>query len=226
VPRRIDEISLGHPGISMNSIYLSLKHGGGKGRFPIRAAASARMQIARTAELKLGGRLVLGLSPQLEAGPATDFEPSTVERAVVTMRENSRLETGGWVVLGPGAQLIVAPGGRVALGRGTYISVGATIICRSTVTVGRDGGISWGVLMMDSNFHPVYKNEVPSSVDVPITIGDHVLIGARSVVLKGSTIGDGSIIAAGSVVSGEIPPNVMAGGVPAKVLHENVTWNW
>ncbi len=227
MPKRIDEISIRHPGVSLNSIYLSLRHQrGGKIRFPIRAAPSARMRIAKDAELKLGGRMILGLSPELDAGPAADFEMDTVQRAVITMRAGSRLETTGWVALGPGSQIIVAPGGNVVLGQGHHSSVGSVIICRSTITMGGDGGISWGSLVMDSNFHPVYRNEVPSTIDEPIHIGEHVFVGARSVVLKGSRIGDGTIIAAGSVVSGEIAAGVLAGGIPAKVLQENVRWEW
>lgn len=227
MPRRTDEISLWHPGMSVKSIYLSMKHQPkSKIRFPIRAAPSARMDIAPSAELTLGGRMILGLSPELHEGPEADFEPQTSERAILTMRSDSRFETKGWVILAPGAQVIVAEGGSVVLGEGHHSSVGSTIICRSSVTLGGDGGISWGTLVMDSNFHPVFRNEVPSSIDSPITIGRHVFVGARCVVLKGSTIGDGSIIAAGSVVSGEIPPNVLAGGVPARVLQENVRWEW
>jgi len=37
-------------------------------------------------------------------------------------------------------------------------------------------------------------------------------------VLKGSVIGDNSVIAAGAVVAGSIPANVVAAGVPAKVI--------
>lgn len=37
---------------------------------------------------------------------------------------------------------------------------------------------------------------------------------------KGVTIGDNSIVAAGAVVTHDIPANVIAAGVPAKVLRE------
>jgi acetyltransferase-like isoleucine patch superfamily enzyme len=45
-----------------------------------------------------------------------------------------------------------------------------------------------------------------------------VWLAARVRVTKGAVIGAGAVIAAGSVVSGEIPPGVVAGGVPARVL--------
>jgi len=54
----------------------------------------------------------------------------------------------------------------------------------------------------------------------PIIIEDDVWIGARCQVLKGVTIGARSIIAAGSVVTKDIPCDVIAGGVPCKVIRE------
>lgn len=47
-------------------------------------------------------------------------------------------------------------------------------------------------------------------------IGDNVFIGMNSIILMGSNIGDNVIIAAGSIVSGTIPNNCVAAGVPAK----------
>ena len=57
-----------------------------------------------------------------------------------------------------------------------------------------------------------------------IAIGNHVWIGCKSTILKGVTIGDGSVIAAGSLVNRNVPAHVLVGGVPAKILKENVDW--
>ena len=54
----------------------------------------------------------------------------------------------------------------------------------------------------------------------PIYIGKNVWIGANVTVTQGVTIGDGAIVAAGAVVTKDIPPRVIAGGVPAKVIKE------
>lgn len=52
----------------------------------------------------------------------------------------------------------------------------------------------------------------------PITIGNNVFIGMRSIIMPGVTIGDNSVIGAGSVVSGHIPANSIAAGVPARII--------
>jgi len=54
----------------------------------------------------------------------------------------------------------------------------------------------------------------------PITIGNNVWIGAGSTILAGVEIGDNSVIGAGSVVTKAVPSNVVAVGVPCKVLRK------
>ena len=54
----------------------------------------------------------------------------------------------------------------------------------------------------------------------PITIGDNVWIGAGVHVMGGVTIGKNSVIGAGSVVTKDIPENVIAAGVPCKVVRK------
>ena len=51
-----------------------------------------------------------------------------------------------------------------------------------------------------------------------ITIGHNCWIAADVKVLDGVTIGTGTVIGAGAVVRGEIPPNSLAAGLPARVL--------
>lgn len=51
-----------------------------------------------------------------------------------------------------------------------------------------------------------------------IEIGDNVFVGANATILPNVRIGDNSVIGAGSVVTRDIPANVVAAGVPAKVI--------
>jgi len=51
-----------------------------------------------------------------------------------------------------------------------------------------------------------------------ITIGDDVWIGMDVIIIGEVKIGKGSVIAAGSIVTKSIPENVLAAGVPAKVI--------
>jgi len=74
------------------------------------------------------------------------------------------------------------------------------------------------VFQTDDSFHPEKKGL--REVIAPVTIGDDVWVGTGAVILPGVTIGSGTVIAAGSVVTHDIPQNVLAAGVPCKVLRE------
>lgn len=52
----------------------------------------------------------------------------------------------------------------------------------------------------------------------PIVIGKNCFIGCRSTILANVHIGDNTIIGAGSLVNRDIPDNVVAAGVPCKVI--------
>ncbi|WP_127573185.1 sugar O-acetyltransferase [Georgenia faecalis] len=52
----------------------------------------------------------------------------------------------------------------------------------------------------------------------PVVLGDDVWVGGGVTINQGVTIGDGAVIGSGSVVTRSVPPNVVAAGVPARVL--------
>lgn len=54
----------------------------------------------------------------------------------------------------------------------------------------------------------------------PVKIGNHVWVGAGVHINQGISIGDNTIIGSGSVVTKDIPANVVAAGVPCKVIRE------
>ncbi len=51
-----------------------------------------------------------------------------------------------------------------------------------------------------------------------IVIHDNCFIGFGSILLPGIQIGPNSVVAAGAVVNRDVPPNTVAGGVPAKTI--------
>ena len=53
-----------------------------------------------------------------------------------------------------------------------------------------------------------------------VTIGNRVWIGAGVHINPGVTIGDNTVIGSGSVVTSDIPANVVAAGVPCRVIRE------
>jgi acetyltransferase-like isoleucine patch superfamily enzyme/acyl carrier protein len=117
------------------------------------------------------------------------------------------------------SELATGPHGFIDIGNEVGINFGAAISSQVLVKIGNRVRIGPYAMIIDSDFHtPSDRFSAPTGK--PIIIDDDVWLGGRVTVLKGTTIGRGSVITAGSVVSGLIPPFVIAGGVPARILRE------
>lgn len=84
------------------------------------------------------------------------------------------------------------------------------------VKIGKNVKIGYGVVILSSSTITGNRNE--KLIKKPVVIEDDVEIGTHAVILPGVRIGRNTTIGAGAVVTHTIPPNVVAVGVPAKVV--------
>jgi maltose O-acetyltransferase len=115
-------------------------------------------------------------------------------------------------------------------GKNSFISVGentqvnnnfVAIAEYTTIKIGKRCLIGTNVEIIDSDFHGISVSDRGTSNCKnarPVLVGDDVFIGSNVKIMKGVVIGNGSVIANGAIVVGAIPPGVVAGGNPAKVL--------
>lgn len=111
----------------------------------------------------------------------------------------------------------------VKVGEGT-VFYGAKAEMFSTepwvITIDKNCHITAGVLFVthDAGTLSVRDECGPFTIVGNIVLGDNVYVGIRTIILPGVHIGDNSIIGAGSVVTKDIPANVVAAGVPCRVV--------
>ena len=114
-------------------------------------------------------------------------------------------------------ELYAGPGGRLEIGDDTFVNNGTSLSASTLVRIGSRVNIAPHCTLIDNDFHGTVDRDGPPKM-APIVIEDDVWLGTRVIVLKGVTIGKGAVIASGSVVTKDVPPGVLAGGVPARVL--------
>ncbi len=147
-------------------------------------------------------------------------------------RSKSIWEVSGNVVfngktfIGHGSKICVAESGVLTFGDDFRINAETSIICYKSVSFGSNCLLSWEILIMDTDFHPMLNAEgTRINEDAAVVLGNDIWIGCRALILKGSDIASGCIVGASSLVSRPLP--VAAGlyaGNPAKLLKENVRW--
>jgi acetyltransferase-like isoleucine patch superfamily enzyme len=118
-----------------------------------------------------------------------------------------------------GFQITIREGATWTTGHG-FANTGFLLDVTTSLEMGDDVIIGEQVAIRDSDAHDLDGAAGPA----PVRIGSHVWIGLRATILKGVTIGDGAVVAAGALVTSDVPARTLVGGVPAKVLREEVEW--
>lgn len=110
-------------------------------------------------------------------------------------------------------------GKHVHLGRNVYANFNLTLVDDADIYIGDMTMIAPNVTITTAT-HPILPSlrEKALQYNVDVHIGKNVWIGAGVIILPGVTIGDNSVIGAGSVVTKDIPANVVAVGIPCRVM--------
>ena len=117
------------------------------------------------------------------------------------------------------------------------ISIGSrTLICGKThlaciegckIVIGEDCLFSTDVVFRTGDSHSILDMDgIRCNPSEDIIIENHVWFGNKTIITKGVTIKENSIIATGAIVTKKIEmPNVIIGGIPAKIIKRNINWN-
>lgn len=114
------------------------------------------------------------------------------------------------------------------IGRDCYFNFNCTILDCAEVRFGDDVFVGPGCMFL-TPVHPLLARErsMRTAPDgrrynlegaKPITVGGGAWLGGNVTVCPGVSIGAGAVIGAGSVVTRDIPPGVLAAGVPCRVI--------
>lgn len=110
---------------------------------------------------------------------------------------------------------------------GYNIEIGENFYSNHNLIILDEGNVTFGDNVLVGPNCAFYTSTHPFSAEIrmsgkkmskPIKIGNNVWICGNVTVLPGVSIGDNSIIGAGSVVSKDIPSNVLALGIPCRVI--------
>lgn len=123
------------------------------------------------------------------------IEPGALIRDHVEIGENAVIMMGAVINIG------------AVIGAGTMIDMNAVVGGRAIV--GRQCHIGAGAVL---------AGVIEPASAKPVTIHDHVLVGANAVVIEGVEVGENAVVAAGAVVIDDVPANAVVAGCPAEIV--------
>jgi acetyltransferase-like isoleucine patch superfamily enzyme len=130
----------------------------------------------------------------------------------------------GFAVFGKGFSIYVANQSSLIIGENFCANCNLHLSSVMGIRFGKDVLIGWNCTFRDGDGHKI--NNVLGKK--PIVVGDSVWIGAFCDIVKGAAIKDHCVIATHSLVTErsciESRPNSILGGIPAKVIKENISW--
>ncbi|MHC8411815.1 acyltransferase [Pseudomonas sp. Hz4] len=107
-----------------------------------------------------------------------------------------------------------------SVGKGVWINLGCNITDPTLVRLGNNIALSDCTLFGHDGIVGLLDVRFGTKLDSvgPIDIRDNCFIGYGAIIMPRVTIGPDSIVAAGAVVVKDVPPGVVVGGNPAKVI--------
>ncbi len=110
-------------------------------------------------------------------------------------------------------------GRNIRLGDNVFLNFNCIMLDVAEVTIGSYVMFGPNVQIYTAT-HPLDSVERNSGREgaKPIVINDYVWVGGSAVICPGITIGERSVIAAGAVVTKDVPPRVLVGGSPARII--------
>jgi acetyltransferase-like isoleucine patch superfamily enzyme len=115
---------------------------------------------------------------------------------------------------------------KLVIGEGTTVGHNCILDCRGGITVGSNVNFSSEAAIWTAQHDP--QSPTFAIKVAAVVIEDRAWLSFRSTVLPGITVHEGAVLAAHAVATKDIPPFVLAGGVPAKVIgprNENLAYN-
>ncbi|MEL6273844.1 MAG: acyltransferase [Bacteroidota bacterium] len=153
------------------------------------------------------------------------FQSSTLsmigKRVGVHIFKEGKIACAGRIILDDHVMLYAK--GQLNIGKKLGVNRYSRIVAHEEVNIGDNVTIGQMVSILDHDHDFFMENQqlqLSGYRTAPVNIGNNIWIGDKCTILRGVTIGDNVVIGANTLVHKNVPPNVVIGGNPFRILKE------
>jgi acetyltransferase-like isoleucine patch superfamily enzyme len=211
----------------IKTIYFNLK------MFPFSTAKKLPVFLYGKVRLQdLTGRIEI-LAPLKTGmiGFGQPYELNSVEKGIAEIVLRGTIVFNGHVQFGKDYFIYVAHNAYAEFGHMASLASSGKIICTEKIVLGDYARIGSESQLIDTNFHQMTDSQTGEKfpISAPITIGNQNYISNRVSIMQNTHTPDNCTIASNTLCNKNYRnwgQNILIGGLPAKLLKENITRNW
>lgn len=164
-------------------------------------------------------------------GFAQSYEMNTVSIGIAEIMLEGEIIFNGQVHFGKDFFVYVKKDSILEMGDCSSIGSRGKIICTNNIVFGNFTRIGSECQVIDTNFHQMISiiTEEKYPISAPIKLGNYNFISNRVTILSKTITPDYCTIASNTVCTKDystLGSNILVGGVPAKLLKENISRDW
>lgn len=200
----------------------------------------------RILPLRIALKVPIKLSPNIKIGflykGSIELRSKTIKRGMIQigLGGSEGLQfSKGFITIKKGGKLIfqgtanIAKGSSIRIDENALLTVGNNFFCNNNtffrcyrnISIGDNVLIGWNCTFNDYDGHTLYDAKKPKENKGDIKIGNHVWIAFGVSILKNTFIQDDCVVAAHSLLSKKyINDHALIGGIPAKIIKQNISW--
>ncbi len=170
-------------------------------------------EIDKTAEITVGGRILLGNKRFLKSKLESRF----------LFGKNSKIEFQGDFRFGYGCDVEVFDNAELVCGAFGGGNIGLTLICGDKIHIGSHTFYGRDVSIRDTNGGHIIAQQGFKGTN-PVIIGDFCWLCSECKIMPGVKVGDGTVVGSHSVVIAPLPARVLVTGSPARIIDTDIVW--
>ncbi|MBQ9178283.1 MAG: acyltransferase [Prevotella sp.] len=148
-------------------------------------------------------------------------------RSLISIRKGGTLIVGSNVQMAKGTRIVINEKGIIKIGNHFWCNGDCYFFCTKSIFIGNDNMYGWNVSFNTSDGHNIYENGIKKTVEGDIRIGNNVWVASHCLISKNTNIPDGCVVAQKSLVSKTFDEqNCLIAGSPAKIVRNNISWEW